>query len=286
MSSEMTVREEDSIVPAGVPSRSFIEAQTRGEVDIQISTAKQFPRSIKKFAGDAMSLATLDEETAASCFYSLPRDGKNVEGPSARLAEIVSSCWGNMRSQANIVDMDDKFVTARGVTWDLEKNVAVSTEVKRRITNKQGRKFSDDMIVTTSNAACSIALRNAVFKVVPMALVRPVYLKAREVAIGDAQTLSSRRQKMVEYFGKMGVSPEKVSARVGKASIEDVTVDDLAVLIGLSTAIKEGDTNVDEAFPTVEQATVDNGKTRSEKLADKVKSQKTIDVPRQPGEDG
>jgi hypothetical protein len=290
MSNELTIHEhDDADTPTGIAARSFVEMQARGEVDVQISTAKRFPRSIKRFVADAMSLATLDEETAASCFYSLPRDGKNVEGPSARLAEIVSSCWGNMRSQANIVDMDDKFVTARGVTWDLEKNVAVATEVKRRITNKQGRKFSDDMIVATSNAACSIALRNAVFKVVPMAFVRPVYLKAREVAIGDAQTLSARRQKMVEYFGKMGVSPEKVCAKVGKASVEDVTVDDLAVLIGLSTAIKEGDTTVDEAFPAAEQPAADSsGKSRTEKLAEKVKGQKqpTLPAERQPGEEG
>jgi hypothetical protein len=293
MSSELTSydQEDGAITPANVPTRStYVESQARGEVDIQISTAKRFPRSVKRFVADALSLATLDEETAGSCFYSLPRDGKNVEGPSARLAEIVSSCWGNMRSQASIVDMDDKFVTARGVSWDLEKNVAVATEVRRRITNKQGRKFSDDMIVTTSNAACSIALRNAVFKVVPMAFVRPIYLKAREVAIGDAQTLSARRQKMVEHFGKMGVGPEKVCSKVGKASIEDITVDDLGTLLGLSTAIKEGDTSVDEAFATEAAAESPKGGTKSERLASTVKAgkQQSLEAPpaREPGEDG
>lgn len=230
---------------------SFTESQARGEVDTQIATAKRFPRSIRQFKERALSLATLDEETASSCFYALPRDGKTIEGPSARLAEIVAASWGNLRATANIVDDDGQFITARGTCWDLENNVAMSTEVRRRVTTKNGARYSADMVNTTSNAACSIALRNAVFKVVPMAIVRPVYLAAKQIAVGDATTLVKRRTDMVAYFGKMGVRPEQVLAAVEKASLEDITVDDLAVLKGLITAIKEGDTTVDEAFPPI-----------------------------------
>lgn len=250
---------------------TFVESQAKGEVDTQIATAKRFPRSVKKFKEDALTLATLDIETAASCFYSVPRDGKNIEGPSARLAEIIAASWGNLRSQANIIDEDDRFITARGMCWDLEKNVAVSTEVRRRITNKQGRKFSDDMVNTTANAACSIALRNAVFKVVPMALAKSVYDAARKVAIGDASTLVKRRTDMVNYFGKMGVSPEQICAAVSRASVDDITVDDLATLLGLSTAIKEGDTTVDDAFPPLTKPkTDDKPKTQTDALAEEL----------------
>lgn len=247
---------------------TFVESVVRGEVDTQIVTAKRYPRSVKKFKEDALSLATLDAETAASCFYSVPRDGKTIEGPSARLAEIVAASWGNLRSQANIIAEDGDYITARGMCWDLEKNVAVSTEVRRRISGKGGRKFSVDMINTTANAACSIALRNAVFKVVPMALAKSIYDAARRVAIGDATTLVDRRAKMVSHFAKMGVRAEQVCAAVGKASVDDITVDDLATLLGLSTAIKEGDTTVDEAFPPLDKPkTEDKPKTASEQLA-------------------
>ena len=248
---------------------SFAESQARGEVDTQIATAKRFPRSIKQFKERALSLATLDEETAGSCFYALPRDGKTIEGPSARLAEIVAASWGNLRATANIVDDDGQFITARGTCWDLENNVAMSTEVRRRVTTKNGSRFSADMVNTTANAACSIALRNAVFKVVPMAIVRPVYLAAKQIAVGDATTLVKRRTEMVAYFGKMGVRPEQVLATVEKASLEDITVDDLAILKGLITAIKEGDTSVDEAFPPIPKAGKKDepAKTASENLA-------------------
>lgn len=247
----------------------FIESQARGEVDTQISTARRFPRSVKKFQSKAMELATLDQETAGSCFYSLPRDGKNIEGPSARLAEIVVGAWGNVRSQANVVDIDGSFVTVRGMCWDLENNVAVSTEVRRRITNKQGRRFSDDMIVTTANAACSIALRNAIFKVVPMALVRPIYLAARRVAVGDATTLVDRRSAMLAYFAKMGVRSEQICLKVDKPGIEDINLDDLGTLLGISTAIKEGDTTVDEEFPPIDKKTSEK-KSKGDQIADEI----------------
>lgn len=257
-----------------VPTRGgYVESQTRGEIDVQIATAKRFPRSIKRFVGKATELATLDDDTAASCFYTLPRDGKNIEGPSARLAEIVAASWGNIRAEAHVVSTDGNFVTVRGVCWDLENNVAVSTETQRRITNKQGRRFSDDMIVVTSNAACSIALRNAIFKVVPMALVRPVYAQARLVAIGNAATLSDRRQKMVTYFSKMGVRPEQVCEKLGRAGVEDITLDDLATMLGISTAIKEGDTTVDEQFPTATAGKPAEKKSKGDELADSLGEQ-------------
>lgn len=255
---------------------SFAESQAKGEVDTQIATAKRFPRSIQRFKERALSLATLDTETAESCFYSLPRGGKDIEGPSVRLAEIVAASWGNLRSQANIVDEDGRFIVARGMCWDLENNVAVSTEVRRRITDRDGRRYNDDMINTTANAACSIALRNAVFKVVPMALAKPVYDAARRVAIGDATTLVQRRTKMIDHFAKMGVRDDRICAAVNRPSIEDITIDDLAKLMGMSTAIKDGDITVDEAFPA--PAKPDDGKTASDKLAEKIGGSKPKDA--------
>lgn len=219
------------------------------ETDIQITTAKKFPRSVSTFKRDAREMACLDEETAASCFYTLPREGKMLEGPSVRLAEIVQSCWGNIRAGARVIDDDGKMVTAQGFCWDLQRNVQVAVEVKRRVTKKNGQRYSDDMIVVACNAACAIAFRNAVFKVIPMAFVREIFHEAKRTAIGDAKTLTSRRQKMVESFSKMGIEAPRVFARVEKKGVEDITLEDLGTLIGLWTAIKDGDVSIEEAFP-------------------------------------
>ena len=128
-------------------------------------------------------------------------------------------------------------------------------EVKRRVTNKMGQRYSDDMIATTGNAACSIALRNAAFRVIPMALIKPVYEAAKKLAIGDSKSLVQRRAASVEHFGKMGVTKEMICAALGIRSTDDIQLDHLEILIGYSTAIKDGDASVDDIFkPSDERA--------------------------------
>lgn len=235
------------------PDSSLIESLTRGEVDIQVRTARAYPRVITQFQNYVKQMALLDVDTAASCFYALPRrDGENdrtIEGPSARFAEIVASAWGHMRIEGRIVEEQERFVVARGTAWDVQQNVIIAYEVRRRITNSKNRRYSDDMIGVTANAAASIAIRNAVLKVVPAPLWRPMWLEAKRTAIGDAQTLSKRRAEMLTYFQQMGVRKERVLAVVGAQSEADITLERLGELRGLATAIKEGDTDVDTAFP-------------------------------------
>lgn len=222
----------------------------RAELDQQVSTAKAYPRSIAKFKAEALAMATLDQDTAASCFYALPRGGKTIEGPSVRLAEIIGSAWGNLTYGSRVVEIGERLLTAQGVCRDLERNVSASVNVERRITDKNGKRYSDDMIVVTGNAACSIALRNAIFRVVPMAYGKDILAQARRVAIGDARTLAARRAGMIEYFSKMGVEAKRILWLLDKPSVDDIGLDDMQVLVGLATAIKDGDTTVDEAFPS------------------------------------
>lgn len=223
---------------------------SRAELDQQITTARAFPRSLKKFVNECMDMATLTEQVAAECIYALPRDGKTIEGPSARLAEIVASAWGNCRAGARIVSEDAEFITAQGVFHDLERNVSITYEVRRRITGRDGRRFKADMIATTGNAACSIALRNAVFKGVPKAFWSSIYDAARQAAVGDVKTIANKRADALAYLQKMGVTTEQVLAVLNVAGVEDIGTDQLATLRGIITAIKDGDTTVDDAFGT------------------------------------
>ncbi|MDV2922695.1 hypothetical protein, partial [Klebsiella pneumoniae] len=90
------------------------------------------------FRNEVLQMVTLNEKVAGECIYALPRDGKTIEGPSARFAEVVASAWGNGRAGARVVSDQGEFVTAQGVFHDLQRNVAITYEVQRRITNKQG----------------------------------------------------------------------------------------------------------------------------------------------------
>jgi hypothetical protein len=243
-----TAEENGNQIEAEIVAIDAISPLTRAEIDVQIATAKRYPRSIRQFQQSAKSMATLDEDTAGSCMYALPRGGKSLDGPSVRLAEIVASAWHNLRVGARVVEEGDKFLTAQGFCHDLETNVSVAMEVRRRITNKNGARFNDDMIVVTGNAAASIAFRNAVFKIVPKAYWLPVYQAAKATAIGTQETLGKRRAAAIEFVKKMGVSLEQVLSLLGRKSVEDVDLEDLATLRGIITAVKDGNVSLEEAF--------------------------------------
>ena len=249
-----------------IDSAGALQAQTTAEVDMQIKTAKTYPRDLKQFQVDAMDIVSSNEATAGEMFYVLPRGGKKIEGPSVRLAEVVVSCYGNLRVQTRITSIDDKFVTAESICMDLEKNVAISHQVKRRITDRNGKRYNDDMIVTTSNAACAIAYREAVFKVVPRHNVNRLYDEARQVAIGNVKTLASKRQAMIVHFSKMGVSVEQICRTVGVASEEEIKLEELAQLKGLATSIKNDEINIDTVFPQVKALGVTEAAPTEKKL--------------------
>ncbi len=220
----------------------------RSDIDMQIATAHKFPRSIKQFRTDVLDMVTLSESIAQECIYALPRDGKVIEGPSARFAEVIANSWGNSRAGARVVSDAGEFVTAQGVFHDLQKNVAITYEVQRRITDRNGRRYKADMIGVTANAACSIALRNAILKGVPKAYWADMYDAARKTAMGDIKTLPNRRAEAFKAFVGYGIAKEQVLAKLRLQGEEDIGQDELVILRGILTAIRDGDTTPEQAF--------------------------------------
>jgi hypothetical protein len=246
---------------------SALEAISRAEVDIQIATAKKYPRELARVKIEMMGMATLDQETAEACFYTLPRGGKNIQGPSVRLAEIALACYGNARAGTRVIETvttgDNPHVIVQGVVHDLQRNVSASIEKRRRIIGKKDyksgghRPIDEDDINLAVNSCSAIAFRDAVFKVVPGALVKPVCDQAKKVAIGDAKTLADRRARCIEAFAKMGVDKPRILSKLAKKSVEDIDLDDLETLLGMHSALRDGELTVDDAFPEVKQPAID-----------------------------
>jgi hypothetical protein len=232
-------------------SPEVVYQQDKAAIDVQISTAKAYPRNIQRAVNNALAIVTMDSEIAATCNYALPRGGKKISGPSVHLAKIIAQVWGNMRIDAKVVNIDDVRVTSESVCWDLESNLAVKTQIKRSITGKTGR-FSEDMITVTGNAANSIALRNAVFAVVPKGVVDKIYKAAIQTITGDISDKNKLVAKRTEVFNALkdtfGISEKEILFSVGKAAVEFITGDDIVTLVGVGQAIRDGDTTVDQAF--------------------------------------
>jgi len=231
----------------------------RAEIDVQIRTAKQYPRQISKVQNDVLSLATIDEETAGSCFFALPRGGKTITGPSVRMAEIVVSCYGNLRAAWRPVHVDrvNGIVTCQGMCHDLEKNVATTIEKTRQVQKRKGADhFNEDMITLAINACGAIAYRDAIYKVVPMALVKPLFKQIQEAARGKG-TLDQRVERILKRLIEMGeadgIKQKDMEARilavVGAGKRSDIDLTSLDVLIGMGTSVGDGEIRLKDAFP-------------------------------------
>ena len=253
-----------------VNQAEMLQAINRSEVDMQISTAKAYPRDVQAAIKRIEDLASLDRETAEDCFYVLRRSGAagqtTIEGLSVRMAEIIAGAWGNLRVQARIIGNDGKTITAQAVCHDLETNFAVSVEVKRRITDKNGKTYSEDMQVVTGNAACAIAFRNAVLKVVPKAITKKAINNIKQVALGKALDVETSRQNCIANFAKIGVTTEMLCQYLDIKSAEEIGKEQIFELRATWNAIKEGTTSVQETFvqPQEEKRIAEKAKSKAQ----------------------
>lgn len=260
-----------------IKQAEVLQAINRSEIDMQVSTAKQYPRHLPDVLNKIATYATMDVDTATDCFYVLRRGGatgnSTIEGLSVRMAEIIAGAWGNLRVQTRIIGNDGKTVTAQGVCHDLETNVAVSVEVKRRITDKYGKTYSEDMQVVTGNAASAIAFRNAVLKVVPKAVTKKVIEDVKQVALGQSLDLETQRQRMIEYFAKLGVDEKMLLEYLEKSKREEIDKEAVYQLRATANAIKEGTTTVQESFfkPIEEKRQAEEAKKKAEEAKNKAK---------------
>jgi len=232
----------------------ILDPVEKANVDTQVSTAKQYPRDLQRVLNNVIALVTADRETAQSCSYSLPRGGKSLTGPTVHLAKMLAQQYGNMRVESKVVDITDKQVVSRGTCWDLENNVAVSFEVRRSIMSKSGR-FNDDMITVTGNAANAIAYRNAVLSLIPKSIIDSAYKKAQEMITGDLSDetkVIQRRTKAIEFFNsEYGITEEEVIKLMGKQTIKQIKVNEIATLLGIQQSLADGDTTVEDLMKPI-----------------------------------
>jgi len=240
-----------------------LESITKSEVMMQLDAAHKYPRKIPVFLENAIALCTMSEVTAKSCIYALPRyeNGvqKDIKGPSIRLAEMAANNWRNLRLGSRIIDVAEKDITAQGISWDLETNNQVSVEVKRGIWSSPkgsdgrrgaGFRFSEDMIRVTQQAGISIALRNAIFRTIPKALIDVIYGAATDKATGRVDnTFNQKRDRAISWFvNDQGIDAERFFARLGISGPNAFEPEHLELCIGWANAIRDGETTIEAIF--------------------------------------
>jgi hypothetical protein len=246
------------LVPA-----SMVAAMERAAVDNQVATAKAYPRSLSKFRQIATQMVSLDPDTAESCIYVRPVGKKLVngkweqefaEGPSIRAAEIVAASYTNLRCKVVVIEQTERYVRVEAQAWDMENNVAASIQRVETTVKKDGNPYSESQRNLVALAAMAKAWRDAIFKVVPRALFKPVMDTAKSVANGNVKTIAERRTRASAWVSTLKIDVVRVFAALGVKGWDDTTEENLQTLTGLKTSIKEGDVTIDEAFPPIASA--------------------------------
>jgi len=223
----------------------------------QVDIAKRHPRNIMRILDNAIATVSRNEKVASSCGYTLPRGGKQIRGASVHLARIIAQFYGNLRVQVVAGDIAAATVNAKAIAFDLESNYAVEAEVTRKITDKMGKRYNEDMINTTMQAAMAIAERNAITKVIPQAIVDEVYDAAMKKLTGDLsdeQKLIAKRKETIDYFLKMYSANETdVLTYLGKQTTAQITPDDIVTLRGIVQSLKDGDATAEIVFPRLKK---------------------------------
>jgi hypothetical protein len=239
---------------------SALESIERASIDVQVSTAHKFPRSIELFRRRAMDIVQQDLSTAESCIYSRPvgkgPDGKQkyAEGASVRMAEIVASCYGNIRFGARIVEQTERYVKAEGLAHDLETNCAAKSEAMESTLKRDGKPYDERMRIVVAKACLSKALRDAIFRVVPRAMCKSIYDAAVATINKQAKTIDQRIAAVKQWLDQIKVNDARVFAVLEIKGWSEVGNDQLITLTGLRTGIKDNEITIDEAFPPIAQA--------------------------------
>lgn len=228
-----------------------IEAVARAEYDIQISTAKRFPRNLAKVRENCVAIVTMDKETAESCRYTLPRGDKKISGESVHLARVLAQQYGNIRVEARVVQITETQVVSEAVAFDLETNYASKVEIRKSIIGKSGR-FNEDMITMTCARTNAIAYRNAVLSVIPKGIITACSKASLQLITGDLsdenKLIKSRNTILEKMKAEYSVSEAQILKAIGVNSVNQIRAEQIADLIGLAQAIKDGDTTVQDTF--------------------------------------
>lgn len=233
-------------------SRAIAEAQGK------LVIAKRFPRD--EVAAYAKAMEACQRPTMAEkAFYSFPRGGQTVEGPTIRFAEELARCWGNIDYGIKELSQDDGKSEMQAYAWDLETNAQSVQNFTNPHQREQGKKMvtltsQRDIYENNANMATR-RLRSRILAILPAWFVEDAINECKKTLAGRNDTpLIDRVKKMVVQFAKIGVTQEQIELRL-KRKVDTMTADDFTEYVGIYNAIKGGESKIAEWFAAEPEAT-------------------------------
>ena len=238
-------------------SRAIAEAQGK------LVIAKRFPRDEVQSYAKAME-ACQRPTMAAKAFYSFPRGGQTVEGPTIRFAEELARCWGNIDYGIKELSQDGGKSEMQAYAWDLETNAQsvqnFTNPHKREKTDKRTKTVvmetltgQRDIYENNANMATR-RLRSRILAILPAWFVEDAIAECKKTLAGQNDTpLIDRVKKMVVQFAKLGVTQEMIEKRL-KRKVDTMTSDDFVEYVGIYNAVKGGESKIADWFDAQKEA--------------------------------
>lgn len=226
-------------------SRAIAEAQGK------LVIAKRFPRNEVEAYAKAMQ-ACQRPSMAEKAFYSFPRGGQTVSGPTIRFAEELARCWGNIDYGIKELSQDDGKSEMQAYAWDLETNAQSVQNFTNPHQREQGKKMvtltsQRDIYENNANMATR-RLRARILAILPSWFVEDAVEECKRTIAGKNDLpLIDRVKKMVVRFSKLGVTQEQIELRL-KKKIDAMNADDFAEFVGIYNAIKGGESKIADWF--------------------------------------
>lgn len=244
-SEEAAVESKVEVVPP-----SALEALNRAEVDISISTAKRWKRDVAQAIKTCGELALRNPQIARTCNYAVPRGGKTLVGPSVHFARLAAYSWGNLTALSRVIGCDRANAHLQGVCHDLQTNYRIGIEMDWPVQppHKETPERWTDQMNLAKRGGGAVALRVAIFNVIPLVLFSDIAEKAKLIAIGEGKSFEQSRAAAMSAFKELGVTKEQIYAYLDRGGLESITTDDLILLHGLLVSIQERTASVEELF--------------------------------------
>jgi hypothetical protein len=211
-------------------------AEARGQMQL----AKMFPRSVMAAISEFME-ACKSGDFAAGAFYSVPNRGS---GPSIRFAEEAARCYGNFEYGHRELSRSDGKSEIEVFAWDKEKNNRSTRQitVMHVLDTKNGpRKLTDQADIDNKIAnVASKQIRGRILALMPKHMILAGIAECKKTIAGNNdKPLSERVLAVARAFTKYGITNVHLERYLGH-SVDETTSDELADLIGIGNALKEG----------------------------------------------
>lgn len=248
---ELSLYEAQELAPASAASRASTD-RTIATVKAQIFMAKQFPRN-ENAARNRVLRACQRPGLASKAFYSYPKGGKNVTGPSIRLAEELAKAWGSIDFNIAVVETRENETECLAYCWDLENNTRVSRSfiVPHKISTKNGEKVLTDPrdireLVLNQGARY---LRACMLCIIPGDLLDEAIAECNKTLQGNnRRPLVDRLRDMIDLFqNKFSVPLSSIEKYFGYP-MDVFTEQDGITLANIYNALKDGEAKREDYF--------------------------------------